>query len=118
MDELLLTLIAAVLNGVSLAVGMVLGTRLTGRTLRKEIKNFSDESPTAQMLIKFLKQADKLFGDDQLVEQVTKFFKEASDLVSSPEAKNFFKNITDLVKDLGGDEKDAIQLPEKPEVND
>jgi len=115
-DELWLTLLSSLLGGVSLAVGMIIGTRLTGDVFEKKLKKMTDESPTAQMLIKFLKQADKLFGDDQLVEQVTKFFKEASDLVSSPEAKNFFANVTKLMQDLSGEEKDSIQLPKKPEV--
>ena len=75
-------------------------------------------SPTAQRLLKLLKTSDKLFDDEQTIEQVTGFFKEARELVSSPEAKNFFTNVTKLMKELGEEKTDEttgeIKLPEKP----
>ena len=111
-DPLTLTLIAAILNGVSLAVGMIIGTRMTGNIFEKKLNKMINKSATAQRFMKLLEKADKIFGDDQAVEQVTRFFKEATDLVSSPEAKNFFKNVTEIMKGLSGPKNPS--LPPKP----
>ena len=117
MDELALTLIAAMLNGVALAIGMIIGTRLTGSTFRKEFERLTSKSPTAQRLLKLLEKSDEIFGDEQLVKQVTRFFKEAGDLVSSDEAKNFFKNATEALKEFSSSESQVkLDLPKKPEV--
>lgn len=70
-------------------------------------------SPTAKRLFKVMKMSDKLFGDEQAVEQITGFFKEARELVSSPEAKNFFANVTELMKDLGSEKKVELKMPKK-----
>jgi hypothetical protein len=64
-------------------------------------------------LMKAMEMTDKLFGDEQAIEQVTKFFKEASELVGSPEAKNFFRNVTELMKSLSGETEVKVKLPEK-----
>jgi len=117
MDELTLTIIAAVLNGVSLSIGMIIGTRMTGDTLEKKMNKIIDKSPTGQTVKKILGQVDKLLGDDQAVEQITGFFRDARALVSSPEAKNFFKNAADALKDFSGKEQESvIDLPKKPKV--
>ena len=112
-DQLTLTLIAAILNGVSLAIGMMLGTRMTGNIFEKKFKQIVDKSPTAKRLMKFLEKTDELFGDDKLIEQVTRFFKDAGDLVSSDEAKNFFKNVTKLMTDLSEESEVKLKLPER-----
>ncbi|MBA7489936.1 hypothetical protein ES702_00470 [subsurface metagenome] len=111
-DPLTLTLIAAILNGVSLAIGMIIGTRMTGNIFEKKLNKMINKSATAQRFMKLLEKADKIFGDDQAVEQVTRFFKEATDLVSSPEAKNFFKNMTEIMKGLSRPKNPS--LPPKP----
>jgi hypothetical protein len=64
-------------------------------------------------LMKAMEMTDKLFGDEQAIEQVTKFFKEASELVGSSEAKNFFRNVTELMKSLSGETEVKVKLPEK-----
>jgi uncharacterized protein YneF (UPF0154 family) len=120
-DELTLTIIAAILNGVSLAIGMIIGTRMTGDTLEKKLKKMVKDSPTAQRLLKTIKKLDKLFGDDQAVENITGFFKEARELVGSPEAKNFFTNVTELMKQLSTEkteEKVEIKMPTLPGAAD
>ncbi len=121
MDQLEITIIGAILNGVSLAVGMIIGTRLTGNVMEKTIKRIMSKSPTFEKVAKMLEMSDKLFGDNQAVEQITGFFKEARDLVSSPEARNFFTNITKLMKQLGEEEtgeKVEIDLPTLPGAAD
>jgi hypothetical protein len=71
-------------------------------------------------MIKLMAVSDKVFGDDQAVEQVTEFFKEARALVTSPEAKTFFTNASEVLKDFatGKSESDnnnaSIKLPPKP----
>jgi hypothetical protein len=98
MDQLTLIVISAILNGVFAAIGLYLGfTKGTDRTVDKildKIEERSKKSPTAQRLIKALETSDKLFGDDQAIAQITRFFKAAGDLLQSPEAKNLFKNLS------------------------
>lgn len=104
MDQLTLIVISAVLNAVCAAIGLYIGfTRGTAKTVDiviEKLKERLQESPAAQKLIKTIETADKLFGDDQAVEQVTRFFREASNLLSSPEAKNFIANLTALMTTL------------------
>jgi CHASE3 domain sensor protein len=99
---------------------MIIGTRMTGDTLEKKVKKMVNDSPTAQRLLKIMEKSDKLFGDDQAIAQITGFFKEARALVSSPEAKNFFTNVTELMKQLGEktDEQVEIELPTLPGAAD
>lgn len=99
---------------------MIIGTRMTGDTLEKKVKKMVNESPTAQRLLKVMEKSDKLFGDDQAVEQITGFFKEARILVSSPEAKNFFTNAMELMKQLGEKTDDDVEiiLPTLPGASD
>ena len=104
------------INGASLMIGMYLGTRFTGDVFERKLNKMIEKSATAQRLTKLLEMSDKLFGDEQAIEQFTRFFKEAADLVSSPEAKNFFANVTELMKDLGGEPEVKLKLPKKKEV--
>lgn len=105
-DQLIILVIGAVLNGLMLAVGMIIGTRLTAKSMRKEVEAMLEESETAQAV-------KKVVTDQKLVEKATKFFDEATDLVSSHEAKNFFANVTELMKQLGGEPKEMIKIPQK-----
>ena len=74
------------------------------------------KSPTAKRFLKVMEMSDKLFGDEQAVEQITGFFKEARELVSSPEAKQFFANVTILMKQLSEEPEVKLKLPKKKEV--
>ena len=89
---------------------MIVGTRMTGDTLEKKVKKMVNDSPTSQRLLKIMEKSDKLFGDDQAVEQITGFFKEARTLVSSSEAKNFFANVTELMKQLSTEKTEDVKL--------
>ena len=71
------------------------------------------KSPTAKRFLKVMEMSDKLFGDEQAVEQITGFFKEARELVSSPEAKQFFANVTILMKQLSEEPEVKLKLPKK-----
>jgi len=116
MDELALIIISAVLNGISLAIGMIVGTRMTGDVFEKKLMKIMKKSPTVKSIAKFVKKADKLLEEgkaEALIDKITRFFDDASELVSSPEAKNFFKNVTELMKDLGGEAKVELKLPKK-----
>jgi hypothetical protein len=106
-------IVSAVSTAIPVYIGVVIG-------VPKEIDNAFDtitkklqKSPTAQRMLKLMEMSDKLFGDEQAVEQITGFFKEARALVSSPEAKNFFKNMTELMKSLSGETEVKVKLPEK-----
>lgn len=120
MNQLELIVISAVLNGIFAAIGLYIGlTRGTGKTVDValvKIEKRMKKSPTVQRLSKTLEIVDKLFGDDQAVEQMTGFFKEARELVGSPEAKNFFSNAIEFMKKLGGEpeKKKLLNIPEKP----
>ena len=120
-DQLLLIVASALLNGLFAALALYVGfTRGSGKTVDialDKIERRSKESPALQRFLKVIEMTDKLFGDEQTIEQITRFFKEAGDLVSSPEAKNFFKNVTELMKQLGeiGGEKEMIKVPQKPQ---
>lgn len=117
-----MTLIAAALNGVCIAIGMMIGTRLTGDVVEKKLKKILDESPTAKSLKKFVGTADKMLVEgrvNSLITTVTKFFEEATMLVSSPEAKNFFKNVTELMKEFstsGEDKRVEFKMPKRRRV--
>lgn len=119
--ELVLVVVTALINGIFMGVfmyiGLTKGSEKTVDVALKKIEKKSNESPTAQRMLKFLEKSDEIFGDDKLVENVTRFFKEAGDLVSSEEAKNFFKNTTKILEELTGkDTEKMIKMPKKKEV--
>ena len=106
MDELILLVLGAIFNGVMLATGMLIGTRLTTKSMIKEVEKMLEKSETAQSV-------KKLVTDQTLIQKATKFFEEATILVSSNEAKQFFRNVTELMKDLGGESEVKLKLPKK-----
>jgi len=115
-EQIIIMIVSAILNGTMLALGMVLGTRLTARTMRKEVDDVIEKSPTLKVLTTFLKNANKMFEEDkvnELIGKVTKFFDDAGELVSSPDAKNFFKNATVALKDFSSEPEVKLKLPEK-----
>ena len=105
-DQLITLLINAGISGVMLAVGMMIGSKLTSRSMIKEVDEWTQRSELFQTI-------KKLVTDQTLIEKATKFFEEATVLVSSPEAKNFFKNMTELMKTLGEPQKVKLKMPEK-----
>ena len=106
MDELILLVLGAIFNGVMLATGMLIGTRLTTKSMIKEVEKMLEKSETAQSV-------KKLVTDQTLIQKATQFFEEATVLVSSNEAKNFFRNVTELMKDLGGESEVKLKLPKR-----
>ena len=101
LDQLLLVLFSAVVNGVVIAVAMYIGFRkglekavdIIVERMRKRV----EESPTASKVVKAIEASDRLFGDGQVVEQMTRFFKSAADLLSSQEARRFFEVLGKLL---------------------
>jgi len=121
-NQLVNTAIAAVIAAIPTAIALYIGlSRGTGKTIDialDKLEKRSKESPTIQRLIKMMEMSDKLFGDKQAVEQMTSFFKEARELVTSPEAKAFFKNATEALKEFskGSNSEGAIlKLPNMEE---
>ena len=110
MDELILLVLGAIFNGVMLATGMLIGTRLTTKSMIKEVEKMLEKSETAQSV-------KKLVTDQTLIQKATQFFEEATALVSSNEAKNFFRNVTELMKDLGGESEVKLKLPKRKDVH-
>jgi heme/copper-type cytochrome/quinol oxidase subunit 2 len=106
-------IVSAVSTAIPVYIGVVIGVPKEFNNAFDTIEKRMQKSPTAKRAMKLMEMSDKLFGDEQAVEQITGFFKEARALVSSPEAKNFFKNITELMKDLGGQPEVKIKLPKK-----
>ena len=108
MDEVYQLILGALLNGVMLAVGMWIGTKQSAKAIVKEAEKVLEKNE----LIKTLK---KTLTDQTLLEKATKFFEEATTLVSSEEAKNFFKNATEALKEFSSSESDIkVNLPKKP----
>jgi hypothetical protein len=108
-------IISAVSTAIPVYIGVVIGVPKEFDNAMDTIEKRIQKSPTAKRATKLLELSDKLFGDKQAVEQITGFFKEARELVSSPEAKNFFANVTVLMKDLGSETKVELKLPKKKE---
>jgi len=111
-------IVSAVSTAIPVYIGIVIGVPKEFDNAMNAIEKKLKKSSTAKRAIKFLELSEKLFGDDQVVEQITGFFKEARGLVSSPEARNFFTNATKLMKELGtekaNDTTGEIELPDKP----
>lgn len=115
---LLPTLITAAFNGLALYLALSKGSKKTAEGFLDVLEKYSKENPTAKRAKKILEKFDEMFEKndiDELIVSIKKFFEEASELVSSPEAKNFFKNISEMMKELsGGEEETKIKLPKKP----
>jgi hypothetical protein len=108
-DELLVILVSAIINGTMLAIGMVIGSKLTSKSLVKELDKYLGNSKLFQAI-------KELITDQQLTDKATKFFEEATELVGSPEAKNFFKNITELIKKLSENQHEKTPMPPPQET--
>lgn len=84
MDEfqILLIIVSAVANGVMIYVGFSRGSAKTIDLTIEKMEQRARESPTAQRLLKIMEASDRLFGDDEAVGQMSKFFKEGTELMS------------------------------------
>lgn len=112
MDELLILLFSALLNGIMLAVGMIIGTRLTADTFEKKISKMIEKSETANRVTRVLREAE----EKRILDKVETFFTKATELLESEEAKNLFKNLTVLLARLtqppeSAQEEATPQLP-------
>jgi len=85
---------------------MIIGTRLTAKTMRDELEDAIDKSELIQKL-------KKLLDDQTLTTKATKFFEEATTLVTSTEAKNFFRNTSTLMKQYTRTETPPLPPPKK-----
>jgi len=106
-------IVSAVSTGIPIYISIKWGIPKEFEVALNMVEKRISKSPTAKRLLKVMEMSDKLFGDEQAVEQITGFFKEARELVSSPEAKNFFANVTELMKDLSSESKVELKLPKK-----
>ena len=106
--------IDAVINGVMLFLGVFLGAKFSAREIKKALTSGAEGSETVQKLKKLIN--DPKFEQDlsNLLSSAAGFFEEAKTLVSSPEAKNFFKNATELMKQFSSESPEMINMPKKP----
>jgi len=107
LDQLLLMLISAVINGCMLALGMIVGTKLTSRALKKEILSIIEESGTAQTARKIIEKVDDMLKNQELIDKATTFFDEATKVVTSKETKEFLNALSEIMK--------RLSQPPKPE---
>lgn len=114
MNELLIVVISAILQGIMLMIGMLIGTRLSAKEIKRELRGMLEKSETAVIAGKLIKKLDELLANEEVTANAAKFFKAGTELLTSPEAKNFFKNVTTLMKDLSGEPKlTKLKLPDK-----
>jgi hypothetical protein len=85
---------------VALYIGMRKGTEKTVDIVIERLRKRFGGSPTAKRLERLLESADRLLGDEELAGQATRFFKEAADLVSSREARDFFASLAEFLKSM------------------
>jgi len=120
LKDIVLPLMGILATPIAFYLGFTKGTGKTIDIALEKVEAKMKKSPTAQRLLKVLEMSDKLFGDAQTIEQITGFFKEARELVSGPEAKNFFTNVSELMKQLGEKTEPEvdIKLPTLPGASD
>lgn len=108
MDELIKMLLGYAISGLMLFLGVFLGSRLSARSMIKEVDKYMEQSETFQAVKKTL-------TDQTLIEKATVFFEEATKFVTSPEAKNFFEYATAALKEFSSAEPQTrLRIPEKP----
>jgi len=107
-DQIITLVLGAILNGIMLALGMWIGTRQSAKAIVKEIEAMLERSTVMKSV--------KGMVTKRNAKKITKFLDEATKLVSSPEAKNFFKNVTELMKQLEEEPDVKVKLPEKEGV--
>jgi hypothetical protein len=115
-DEVWLTLLGAVVNGVMLFLGIFWGSKLSAKAMKREIQKVMDESNTLKLLVKILGKVDSALSGD-LEGKASLFFEEAAELLGSEEARNFFRNLSLLIqqftKPVQTSTEPLIKIPEK-----
>jgi hypothetical protein len=116
LKDIALPIMSILATPISFYLGFTKGTGKTIDIAIDKLEKKLKKSPTAQRILKIMEKSDEIFGDNQAVEQITGFFSEARGLVGSQEAKNFFANMTELMKQLGTEKTETVKLklPEKP----
>lgn len=116
MDEVWLTLLGAVVNGVMLFLGIFWGSKFSAKAMKREIQKVMDESNTLKLLVKILGKFDSALSGD-LESKASLFFEEAAELLGSEEARNFFRNLSLLIqqftKPVQTSTEPLIKIPEK-----
>ena len=110
------TLLLAALNGVFLVLGVYLGERYTMNGLERRLNKMFGKSKTWQKLIKILNSPSLEQDLNKLLKNAAGFFEEARTLVSSPEAKNFFKNASELIEQFSSESPEIVKIPKKPQA--
>jgi len=109
-----LEVVKALISGGMLFIGIYLGSKMSARTIKKELLATADESETVQKLKKMLNDPEFEGNLSKLLNNAAGFFEEAKVLVSSPEAKNFFKNASALVEQFSSESPKLLEMPKKP----
>ena len=107
-------IINAVISGVMLFFGIFLGSKMSARTIKKELLAAADESKTVQKIKNMLNDPEFEGSISKLLSNAAGFFEEAKARVSSPEAKTFFKKATELIEQFSSESPEVIKLPKKP----
>jgi len=113
------TIVQALITGSLSAAGLYLGMNLSIDRLISKMDKRLRASPITQRIEQLLIATEKVTGNDQAIEQITNFFKEARELTKSQEVKNLLITVTDLIKELSSKETSIkLELPTKPVVED
>ncbi len=109
-----LEVVKALISGGMLFIGIYLGSKMSARTIKKELLATADESVTVHKIKKMFNDPEFEGNLKKLLDNASGFFEEAKVLVSSPEAKNFFKNASELIEQFSSDSPKLIDMPHKP----
>ena len=75
-----------------------------------------DKSPLLKRVASMVEALDKIVSDEKAVQEIVAFFRAGKELLQSEEAKNFFANATQLMKEFSSEGKTELKLPPKKEV--
>ena len=118
-DMLLVNLISAAISGSFLMIGIYFGERLTSRAIPKIMTETISKAPMVAKLSEMMEAINSILGNKEKMEKVIGFFEEARNLMTSPEAKNFFINATVALKQFTekpAETKIELNIPEIPET--
>jgi len=99
-----------------LIIGIYIGERITMKGFEKRLTKIFNKSKTAQKLLSLINNPDLEKDVNNLLKNAAGFFEEAKVLVSSPEAKNFFKNATELIEQFSSESPELLKIPKKPKA--
>ncbi len=111
-----LEVVKALISGGMLFIGIYLGSKMSARTIKKELLSTAEESETVQKIKKILNNPEFEGTLKKVLDDAASFFEEAKALVSSPEAKNFFKNASELIEQFSSESPKMLNMPDKPET--